>query len=183
MSTAPTEAAPTNHQETHVSTIATGTARTSAIPFHAITLIVAGVAAVVTFGTGWAMLSAPAMFLGWVAYGVTGDTVRHRYANLASYVVGLAFGAATTLVINRLQPSLGLAAAGIAIFGLVAIVMCLRALPLFNYPPAYFLGITSFFYAGHAPTVATVIALGTAGAVGASGAALADYCQSRFLAR
>ena len=66
----------------------------------------AGVAAVVTFGTGWAMLSAPAMFLGWIAYGVTGDTVRHRYANLASYVVGLVFAAATTLVINRLQPSL-----------------------------------------------------------------------------
>ena len=71
----------------------------------------------------------------------------------------------------------------IVLIGLVAIVMCLRALPLFNYPPAYFLGITSFFYAGHAPTLATVIALATAGAVGASGAALADYCQSRFLAR
>lgn len=177
------EAAPTNHQETHVSITSTGTARMPAIPFHSITLVVAGVAAVVTFGTNWAMLSAPAMFLGWVAYGVTGETVRHRYANLASYVVGLAFGAGTTLVINRLQPSLGLAATGIAIFALVAIVMCLRALPMFNYPPAYFLGITSFFYSGHPPTVATVMVLGTAGAVGATGAALSDYCQSRFLAR
>ncbi|WP_051128455.1 DUF1097 domain-containing protein [Mycobacterium sp. 360MFTsu5.1] len=115
-----------------MSITSTGTARMPAIPFHSITLVVAGVAAVVTFGTNWAMLSAPAMFLGWVAYGVTGETVRHRYANLASYVVGLAFGAGTTLVINRLQPSLGLAATGIAIFALVAIVMCLRALPMFQ---------------------------------------------------
>ena len=43
MSTPPTEAAPTNHQETHVSITSTGAARTPAIPFHTITLIVAGV--------------------------------------------------------------------------------------------------------------------------------------------
>jgi hypothetical protein len=40
--------------------------------FHAISLSVAAVAAVATLGTNSAMLPAPAMFLGWVAFDLAG---------------------------------------------------------------------------------------------------------------
>ena len=149
--------------------------------FHCITLIVAVVAGLVTFGTVATMFSASGMFLGWVAYSINSQSMRQGYANLASFLLGLAFGIGTTLVINQLSPSIGLAATGLAIFGVVVLVMCLRSLAPINNPLAYFLGITSFFYSELAPTAGSFAVLAAAGAIGATGAALSGCCQAGLL--
>ena len=114
--------------------------------------MVAVLAGLVRAGTVAIMLSASAMFLGWVAYGINSKTTAEGYANLACYVFGVGFGLVTTIIINWLTPSIGLTATGLAIFAVVVLVMCLRAGTPFNNPLAYFLGITSFFYSGLAPS-------------------------------
>jgi len=158
-----------------------GTMRVANPAFYSITLAVALVAGVVTFGTVAVMLSASGMFLGWVAYAMNGQTLRDGYANLVSFVIGLGLGLVTTLAINWLTPPLGLAATGICIFVLVASVMLLRLLAPINNPLAYFLGITSFFYSALAPTPHSFVLLAAAGAVGATGAAISGTCQGALL--
>ena len=157
--------------------------RTGAPAFHSITLVVAVLAGLVTAGTVAVMLSASAMFLGWVAYGINSKTTAQGYANLICYVLGVGFGLVTTIVINWLTPSIGLTATGLAIFAVVVLVMCLRAGTPFNNPLAYFLGITSFFYSGLAPSFGAFATLTAAGAVGATGAAVSSYCQAGLLRR
>jgi Protein of unknown function (DUF1097) len=164
-----------------MSSLATKPAREPA--FHSITLVVAVLAALVTAGTVAIMLSASAMFLGWVAYSINSKTAAEGYANLGCYVLGVAFGLGTTVVIDQLTPSMGLAATGLAIFVVVVLVMCLRTGTPFNNPLAYFLGITSFFYSGLAPSFGSFATLATAGAVGATGAAVSSYCQARLVRR
>jgi hypothetical protein len=156
---------------------------TGAPAFHSITLVVAVLAGLVTAGTVAIMLSASAMFLGWVAYGINSKTTAEGYANLMCYVFGVGFGLVTTIVINWLTPSIGLTATGLAIFAVVVLVMCLRAGTPFNNPLAYFLGITSFFYSGLAPSFGAFATLTAAGAVGATGAAVSSYCQAGLLRR
>lgn len=159
------------------------TMRTGSPAFYPITLVVAVVAGLVTAGTVAAMLSASAMFLGWVAYSINSTTMRQGYANLAAYALGLGFGICTTLVINLLTPSLGLAATGLAIFGVVVLVMSLRTLSPVNNSLAYFLGITSFFYSALAPTLGSFATLAAAGTVGATGAAISGCCQAVLVRR
>jgi Protein of unknown function (DUF1097) len=160
----------------------TGTKRPSTA-FYSITLAVAVVAGLVTFGTVAIMLSASGMFLGWVAYSINSHRVRDGYANLVAFLLGLGLGIGTTIVIKLLTPSLGLAATGLAIFVLVALVMSLRTLAPINNALAYFLGITSFFYSGLAPTASSFASLAAAGALGATGAAVSSLWQARLLTR
>jgi Protein of unknown function (DUF1097) len=157
--------------------------RTPAPAFHSITFTVAVLAGLVTAGTVAIMLSASAMFLGWVAYSINSKTTAEGYANLMCYVFGVGFGLGTTVVINWLTPSIGLTATGLAIFVVVVLVMCLRAGTPFNNPLAYFLGITSFFYSGLATSFGSFATLAAAGAVGATGAAISSYCQAGLLRR
>jgi hypothetical protein len=149
--------------------------------FHSHTLAVAVVAGAATFGTVAATLSASGMFLGWVAYSINSQTIRQGYANLASFLLGLVLGIGTTLIIDVLAPALGLAATGIIIFCLVALVMTMRLVAPINNPLAYFLGITSFFYSGLSPTIGSFALLAAAGAIGATGAALSACCQAALL--
>jgi Protein of unknown function (DUF1097) len=157
--------------------------RTAVPAFHSITLVVAVVAGLVTAGTVAIMLSASAMFLGWVAYSINSKTTAEGYANLLCYVLGVGFGIGTTIVINLLSPTLGLAATGLAILGVVVLVMSLRTRTPINNPLAYFLGITSFFYSGLVPSLGSFATLAAAGAVGATGAAISGYCQAGLLRR
>lgn len=146
--------------------------------FHAVTLVVAVVAGLATFVTLAASLSAPAMFLGWIAFSVSGATMRQSVADLASFVLGLAFGIGTALVINLLTPALGAAATPLAVTGVVVLVLSLRTLTPVNNALAYFLGLTSFFYSALPPVGASFAVLATAGVIGASAAALAGLLQS-----
>lgn len=146
--------------------------------FHAASLTVAAVAGAATFGTNTLMLSAPAMFLGWVGYSVGGQTLREGAANLASFLAGIGLGIGTAVLIAFLTPGFGPAAAPTAVAAVVVLVLSLRGLTPFNNPLAYFLGLTSFFYSGLAPTGSTFLILGAAGMIGGLGCATAGAIQA-----
>ena len=148
--------------------------------FHSITLIGAVVAAVTTFATLTLALPAWAMFLGWVGYSTSGQTARDGIANLISFLLGLALGFGTSLVIGFLTPLLGDAATPVAVFGDVILVLSLRALPSINNPLAYFLGLISFFASAQAPSASLFAVLAAAGVIGALGAGTASFLQSRM---
>lgn len=154
----------------------------SALPlrFHAATLAVAVVAGLATFGTFTVSLAAPAMFLGWIAFAISGTTIRQGVADIASFVLGVAFGIGTALVINLLTPALGSAATPLAVTGIVVLVLSLRKMAPFNNALAYFLGLTSFFYSALPPAGASFAVLATAGIIGAGSAALAGLLQARL---
>lgn len=145
--------------------------------FHTVSLGVALVAALVTFGTTNAMLLPPAMFLGWVAFSLGAPSQRTGLANLAMFQAGLFFGAGTAIATHLLAPSLGSLAGPAAVAAVVVLVLSLRTLAPFDNPLAYFLGVTSFFYSGLAPTVASLVMLGAAGTFGAVGSAIAGLLE------
>ena len=149
--------------------------------FHAISLTVAAVAAVATLGTNFAMLPAPAMFLGWVAFDLAGPSPRGGLANIGSFLLGLAFGAGTALATTWLTPMFGPLAAPTAVAGVVVLVLSLRGLPPLNNPLAYFLGLSSFFYSGLAPNGSTLLILGAAGVIGGAACAAATMAQNAVI--
>jgi hypothetical protein len=146
--------------------------------FHAMSLVVAIVAGVSTFGTIAVMLPASAMFLGWVGYSLGSGTPKEGFANLTAFVLGLVLGIGTALAINALTPLVGAAATPLAVSGVVILVLSLRTLAPVNNALAYFLGITSFFYSGLMPTAGTFAILATAGVIGAVSAAIAGTLQA-----
>ncbi|MDQ0143279.1 DUF1097 domain-containing protein [Cupriavidus necator] len=148
--------------------------------FHGITLIGAVVAAVTTFLTLAAALPAWAMFLGWVGFNASAQTTREGVANLAAFLLGIVFGAATGLLIAWLTPRFGDLSTPLAVFGDVVLVLSLRALPRINNPLAYFLGLISFFAAGQPPSLRLLAALAAAGVLGAIGAGIANVLQGRL---
>ena len=148
--------------------------------FHAVTLIAAVVAAVATFATTSVPLPAWAMFLGWVGYSLGAQTRRDGVANLVSFLLGLSLGVGTGLVIRLLTPLLGDAAAPLAVFGDVILVLSLRNLPRINNPLAYFLGLISFFASAQAPSGSLLAMLAAAGVIGALGAELSRLLQARL---
>ncbi|MBB2200819.1 DUF1097 domain-containing protein [Gluconacetobacter tumulisoli] len=147
--------------------------------FHVVSVAVAAVAGLSTFGTLHAMLPASAMFLGWIAYALGGPSLRGGSARFASFLFGLLFGIGTALVIAALTPSLGAAATPLAVSGVVILVLSLRTMAPFDNSLAYFLGLTSFFYSGFAPSVATFAILAAAGAIGAASCAGAVWLEHR----
>jgi len=151
--------------------------------FHAVSLGVAAVAGVATFGTNAVMLSAPAMFLGWIAFGLAGPSLREGASNLGCFLLGLAFGIGTQLAIAALTPALDGFATPVAVAGVVILVLSLRNAAPLNNASAYFLGLTSFFASGLAPTGPTFATLAAAGAIGAASCAVAALVQAALLAR
>ncbi|MBB5052100.1 hypothetical protein HNQ36_002074 [Afipia massiliensis] len=148
--------------------------------FHSTTLITAVVAAVATFVTIVMGLPTWAAFLGWVGYSISGQTTREGAANLVSFLLGLAFGLGTGVVIEFLTPALGSAAAPLAVFGVVIVVMSLRSLSPINNPLAYFLGLISFFASAQMSSLSLLAMLGPAGVLGAVSAWTVSYLQSRL---
>ena len=146
--------------------------------FHVVSVAVASVAGLSTFGTLHAMLPASAMFLGWIAYALGGASPRGGCAHFASFLFGLMFGVGTALLIAALTPSLGATATPLAVSGVVILVLSLRTMAPFENPLAYFLGLTSFFYSGFAPSVATFATLAVAGAIGAASCAGATWLEN-----
>jgi len=149
----------------------------STFRFHAVSLVVAAVAGLSTFGTIAVMLPASAMFLGWVAFNMA-PSMREGLANLGCFLTGLAFGIGTAIAIAWLTPSLGAGATPVAVSGVVILVLSLRNLAPLNNPLAYFLGLTSFFYSGLGPTGTTYAILAGAGIIGAASCSLATLLQT-----
>jgi hypothetical protein len=150
-----------------------------AVTFHAISLGVAIVAGIATFGTASVMLLPPAMFIGWIAYSL-GESARAGFANLGSFVLGIAFGMGTATAIQLLTPSLNSLATPVAVAAVVILVLSLRKAAPFNNPLAYFLGLTSFFYSGLAPSTTCFVMLSAAAAIGAGSAAIASLVEARL---
>ena len=148
-----------------------------AFRFHAVSLVVAAVAGLSTFGTIAVMLPASAMFLGWVAFNMA-PSMRDGLANLGCFLIGLTFGIGTATAIALLAPRLGAGATPIAVSGVVVLVLSLRDLAPLNNPLAYFLGLTSFFYSGFMPTGTSYAILASAGIIGAASCALATLLQA-----
>ena len=148
-----------------------------AFRFHAVSLVVAAVAGLSTFGTIAVMLPASAMFLGWVAFNMA-PSMRDGLANLGCFLIGLAFGIGTATAIALLALRLGAGATPLAVSGVVVLVLSLRNLAPLNNPLAYFLGLTSFFYSGFMPTGTTYAILASAGVIGAASCALATLLQA-----
>lgn len=148
-----------------------------AFRFHAVSLIVAAVAGLSTFGTIAVMLPASAMFLGWVAFNMA-PSMRDGLADLGCFLIGLAFGIGTATAIALLAPRLGAGATPVAVSGVVVLVLSLRNLAPLNNPLAYFLGLTSFFYSGFMPTGTSYAILASAGIIGAASCALATLLQA-----
>ncbi len=146
--------------------------------FHGVSLAVAAVAGVATYGTTAVMLPASAMFLGWVAFNLAGTATRDNLANIASFLIGLALGIGTAISILLLTPTLGAAATPLAVSGVVILVLSLRTMAPLNNPIAYFLGLTSFFYSSLAPTVTTYAILASAAVIGAASCAAATLLQT-----
>lgn len=147
--------------------------------FHRVSLMTAAVAAVFTFGTITVALPAWAMFLGWVGYSIGAETTRRGVANLISFLLGLSLGLGAGLMINLLTPMYGDLVTPLIIFGVTAIVLSLRNLAPINNPLAYFLGLISFFASGMTPSPALFAMLATAGVIGAFGAWMTGFLQSR----
>ena len=148
--------------------------------FHALSLGVALIAAVATFGTSNAMLLPPAMFLGWVAFSLGPPSMRAGFGNLVSFETGLILGVGTAIATRLLAPSLGSLASPAAVGGVVVLVLSLRTASAFNNPLAYFLGLTSFFYSGLAPSGSALAVLGAAGAIGGLSSAAALLMEDRI---
>jgi hypothetical protein len=146
--------------------------------FHAVSLAVAAVAGLSTFGTNAVMLPASAMFLGWVAFNMASPSMRGGLANLGCFLLGLIFGIGAAIAIARLTPSLGAGSTPLVVSGVVVLVLSLRTLAPLNNPLAYFLGLTSFFYSGFAPTTSTFAILAGAGIIGAASCAIATVVQA-----
>ncbi|PVM85562.1 DUF1097 domain-containing protein [Caulobacter radicis] len=145
--------------------------------FHAVSLSVAAVAGIATLGVTSVMLPPPAMFLGWAAFNLAGDDLRGGLANTVSHLLGLALGAGTALLIGAMTPALGLLATPLAVIGVVIVVLSLREIAPINNPLAYFLGLTSFFYSGLAPSASTLAMLGSAAVIGGAACAVAAFAQ------
>lgn len=150
--------------------------------FNSLTVIAAGVAAVTTSATIAITLPAWAMLLGWVAFSIGGQTTRDGLANIASFILGLLLGAATSLAVGRLTPVVGKAAIPVAIFGVALAVTSLRAVRPIHNPLPYVFGLVCFFAYAEAPSASHLAVLAAAGIFGAAGAWTVSFLQSFLLA-
>jgi hypothetical protein len=149
--------------------------------FTAFSAIAAGVAALAAWLCVVLDLPIWAMFVGWVAYYTRGANPRDGVWNFVCVLGGIAIGIATALALGVLGPMLGTLAPPLAVLVLAMAVVSLRALPLANNLLCYFLGLIALFASNRDPSPATLVALGTAVAIGSVGAWLSHSLQHRFI--
>jgi hypothetical protein len=136
------------------------------IPFLGVNLATAIIAAAAAQAS--ALLSVPvwAMFVGWVVFYTRGQSRRDGIVNIVCLIIGIAIGLTANFSMGPLLAPLG--AASLPSFVLVTsfLVMSLRALPVINNIPAYFLGLTSVFAAQAQPGLEAFMELSVASAIG-----------------
>jgi hypothetical protein len=139
-----------------------------------------------TTAAGAAFLSAAlavpvwAMFLGWVAYFTRGHSLRDGALNLACLLLGIAVGIGAATALGLLVPVLGRYALPAVVFAVACVVVSLRAAPLVDNVPCYFLGLIALFAAHRAPTLATFAVLAGAATLGAFAGWLSQRAQARL---
>lgn len=123
-----------------------------------------------------------AMFMGWVAYYTRGHSGRRsrqlclrRAWHLSRVHRGDGGGA--------LAPSFGTIALPLVVLVIATLFVSLRAFPVLNNIPAYFLGLVTVFAVHVQPTLYAVAQLGSAGAIGSFAAWFASRSQHRLATR
>jgi hypothetical protein len=120
-----------------------------------------------------------AMFIGWVSFFTRGPSLRDGAVNATCVVLGLVVGSAAALALANLAPSLGVLALPLVVFVVALVVVSLRAAPVVNNIPCYFLGLIAFFASHLKPSVSAVAVLAAAVALGAMAAWTAHALQHR----
>ena len=120
-----------------------------------------------------------AMFIGWVSFFTRGPSLRDGAVNAGCVVLGLLVGSAAALALANLAPSLGVLALPLVVFVVALIVVSLRAAPVVNNIPCYFLGLIAFFAAHQKPSVPAVALLAAAVTLGAVAAWATHALQHR----
>lgn len=151
--------------------------------FIAISAIAALVAASAAHASSLLTIPVWAMFMGWVAYYTRGHSGRDGLVNYACLALGMVFGLVAAASIGALVPSLGALALPAVVLVVAILVVSLRASPVFNNVPAYFLGMIAVFAAHAKPTVEAFAELGLAGALGSFAAWFAATWQKRLVAQ
>lgn len=141
--------------------------------------VVAAIAATASAGLGWPVW---AMFIGWVAFFTGQHSAKGAIRSYLCLAIGVAIGNFAALGVGTLMPLIDYLAFGAVVFVVAVVVVSLRAAPVLNNIPAYFLGLIAFF-ASHLPP--SFIAFGELAAVSALGvvAGLAAHAIQMKVAR
>lgn len=151
-----------------------------ALAFFGFSAAAAAVAALAAGTSAALTLPVWAMFVGWIAYFTRGGGLRQALEAAACVMLGIVIGMAASLALGVFGPMLGAAALPLVVFVVAMLVLTLRAVPLINNVPAYFLGLVAHF-AGHlAPSSAAFLELGSAGLIGSCAGWLAHRAQRRW---
>jgi hypothetical protein len=121
-----------------------------------------------------------AMFVGWLAFFTRGLNLRHGLVNLSCVLLGVGLGIAAAHTLTALGPHLGAYAITAVVFLITAVALSLAKVPVFNNLPGFFLGLVAYFASHLPPSLATLVQLGSAAAVGATAALLAHSWQRRL---
>lgn len=147
--------------------------------FVGLTLIaatIAALAATMSAGIGWPVW---AMFIGWVAYFTGGHSPLGALRSYICVAIGLALGTVAALSVGTLMPWLDFLAFGVVVFFVAILVVSLRAAPLLNNIPAYFLGLITFFAAHVPPSMMAFTELAAVSGLGAFAALVAHKLQAK----
>lgn len=146
----------------------------------AFTFVAAGTAAAAAFASTSFDFPVWVMFAGWVGYSSRPGTLRNNLANYACLVMGVVLGLGAALALPLLQPGLGTGALPVVVFVVATIVVSLRTAAPIDNLACYFLGLIVFFAAQLPPTVATLLPLAAAMAIGCLAASIATWVQARI---
>ncbi len=151
------------------------------LKFNLLTLtasVVAAIAAATSAGLGWPVW---AMFVGWVAFFTGGHSAKAAISSYLCVAIGIAFGVFAAVGVGTLLPLIDYLAFGAVVFVVAMIVVSLRAAPLLNNIPAYFLGLITFFASHLVPGLPAFLELAAVSAIGSVAAWIAHRLQGRIL--
>jgi hypothetical protein len=138
--------------------------------------LVAAAAATTSAGLGWPVW---AMFIGWVAFFTSDHSAKGAITSYICVALGIALGIIAAVGVGSLFPLIDYLAFGMVVFVVAIIVVSLRAAPLLNNIPAYFLGLITFFAAHLAPGLTAFVDLAAVSALGSVAAFIAYRLQIR----
>jgi hypothetical protein len=117
------------------------------------------------------------MFLGWISYFTRGLTIHDGVFNFVSMLIGLGLGLGAGIVLRGFGSDPSLVEQVCVIFGVAVTALSLRFLPRVNNLLAFFLGLVAFFAAHPEPTLAGLVPLVAASAIGVAAGAAAHKLQ------
>ena len=158
---------------------ATGPAMTSAGHYVLFTVTAALVAAAAAHISLTLAFAPWAMFMGWVAYFTRTPSAAEGLRSFACVVIGLCIGAAATITVGALTPTLEGFAFPVTVFATALAVLAARGLPVLNNLLGYFIGLITYFAAHPEPGLLAIAELAGALGLGSLAGWLAQSVESR----